>query len=439
MSGAAEMRFGTADDEKAGAGHVTTAIGQLALHAEGSYSTRENYDVPDSYGSDSLKDSFADSSSYAFGASWVTDNGYIGLAYTRQDAKYGLPGHSHANNVCHNHGSYLHCETHDNGNYSDSFDFSDAHTAYIDLRSERYDLRADYTDPLPGFEAIRIRASYTDYTHDEMDGTTLFSHYSNKTWDGRFELTHKPLLGFTGILGVQYTDGRFSGLNLVRAHLRNDSIDFLTKNIGIFLSESQSFGPVDIELAARKDWRKLTPDLWTYNRWLDYVIPADQPELKELPVFEQLYVQLHTSKYPKSETKPFSASFGATWNLENNYSLALSLSRNQRAAGVRELYAFGNNLATNSYEVGFAAYDRSGSLRLPNRPDVMETAKSTNLTFRKASGPLEFEIGVFYQDVEDYIFRSNIGTAYETGIPHNYQVYTSADVVFTGINVSNYA
>ncbi|MBE0464228.1 MAG: hypothetical protein ACTIDY_02335 [Halomonadaceae bacterium] len=32
------------------------------------------------------------------------------------------------------------------------------------------------------------------------------------------------------------------------------------------------------------------------------------------------------------------------------------------------------------------------------------------------------------------IFRSHIDTAYETGIPHNYQVYTTADVAFTGID-----
>lgn len=114
------------------------------------------------------------------------------------------------------------------------------------------------------------------------------------------------------------------------------------------------------------------------------MIPSDEPlQPHEIPIMEQLYVQRHTSKYPKSETKPFSASFGATWDLDSNYSL--SLSRNLRAAGVRELCAFGNNLAINSYEVGFAAYDRSGSLRLPNRPDVMETAKSTNLTFRKGA------------------------------------------------------
>lgn len=435
ISGDAEMRLGTADEEQSGAGRVTTAIGPIAFHVEGSYSTRGNYNVPSSFGSDELKDSFADNSSFAFGTSWVTDKGYIGAAYTRQDAKYGLPGHSHLNNVCHNHGSYLHCETHDNGNYSDSFDFSDDHTAYIDLRSERVDIRADYTDPLPGFEAIRLRASYTDYVHDEIDGTTLFSRYTNETWDGRIELTHNPLLGFTGTFGMQYTDGTFSGIDLVRAHLRDDSMDFLTKNTGIFLSERRSFGPVDVEIAARQDWRKMTPDLWTYDRWIDFVIPADQPLLPhQIPIMEQLYDQLHTSKYPGSEVKPFSASVGATWYIDNDYSLSLSLSRNERPANVRELYAFGNNLATNSYEIGLAQYGRSGSLNLPDRPDVMETAKSLNLTFRKEGGPLEFEVGVFYQDVDDYIFLHHIDTAYETGIPHNYQLYTTADVAFTGID-----
>lgn len=101
---------------------------------------------------------------------------------TRQNAKSGLPGHSHANNVCYNRESDLHCETHDNGNYSDSFDFFDVHTAYINLRSERYDIRADYTDPLPGFEAIRLRASYTDHTSITQ---LCFEYLNNSAFHGQ--------------------------------------------------------------------------------------------------------------------------------------------------------------------------------------------------------------------------------------------------------------
>ncbi|MGI9377000.1 MAG: TonB-dependent receptor plug domain-containing protein, partial [Tsuneonella suprasediminis] len=216
LSGATEVRYGTGDEEKTVAGRVTAGLGQFAIHAEGSRRKADDYNVPDAFGSDELKDSFAESSSYSVGASWITEKGYIGAAYTRQDSEYGLPGHSHINGVCHTHGADLHCAAHDE--FDDPFGSSDDHTAYIKLRSERVDVRADYEDLLPGFEHVRLRGSYTDYKHDEIDGPALFSHYTNEVWDGRVELTHKPLLGFTGTLGVQYTDGTFGGINVNDLH-----------------------------------------------------------------------------------------------------------------------------------------------------------------------------------------------------------------------------
>ncbi|MDT1837753.1 hypothetical protein FPK49_25300, partial [Acinetobacter baumannii] len=88
----------------------------------------------------------------------------------------------------------------------------------------------------------------------------LYSRYTNKVKDGRLELTHKPLLGWTGTLGVQYTDGTFGGLNLIDLHVPptnfygfDEKERYVTENTGLFLSERRAFGPVDIEFAMRKD------------------------------------------------------------------------------------------------------------------------------------------------------------------------------------------
>src|SRR3546814_6819393 len=95
LSGATEVRFGTGDEEKTLVGRVTAGIGPFAVHAEGSRRRSDDYDVPGAFGSDTLRDSFADSASYSFGASWITSKGYPGAAYTRQDSEDGHPGHSH--------------------------------------------------------------------------------------------------------------------------------------------------------------------------------------------------------------------------------------------------------------------------------------------------------------------------------------------------------
>ncbi|GAA5053480.1 hypothetical protein GCM10023208_15490 [Erythrobacter westpacificensis] len=459
FDGAYELRYGTADQEMTAAGRVTAALGPIALHAEGSRSYREDYDVPDSYGTDRLRDSFGDSSSYAFGTSWVMDKGYIGVAYTRQNAEYGLPGHSHINGVCHTHGLDLHCESH--GSFNDPFfNIDDSHTAFIKLRSERVDVRGDFTDLLPGFSNLRVRGSYTDYRHDEVDGPALFALYSNEAYDGRIELTHKPLFGFVGTLGVQYTDAKFDGLNQSDRHRLPIDFDFsnapegfrgytsflppfykVTENWGVFLNERRSFGPIDIEIAARKDWRTITHPL--PEVFAAVVPPATEAIFESLPGgfagfvegMKELYTELYLEENPAAEHDPFSASIGATWNIDGSYSAALSLARTERAPNVRELYAQGNNLATNSFELGLARTHYGSRTLLPEpTTDVMETAKTVNLTLRKTDGPFEFEVGLYHQDVDDYIFARLIETEIATGIPHNYLVYVAANASFTGID-----
>lgn len=450
FAGATEVRYGTGDEEKTIVGRVTAGIGQFAVHAEGARRRAENYNVPDSYGSNKLRDSFADSASYAFGASWATDKGYIGVAYTRVENQYGLPGHSHANGVCHTHGLDLHCESHDE--YGDPFGSPDTHTAYINLRSDRVDVRGDYVDLIPGFENVRIRGSYTDYKHDEIDGPSLFSRYTNEVWDGRLELTHKPLLGFTGTFGVQYTDGTFDGINVNNLHeyangfpdnaygLLNDH-KYLTENVGVFLSERRTFGSIDLEAAVRKDWRKIGISKPTWMMTLSEEIKNQYSELLG-PSWEQGFrdsaYESFYRRFPETKHSPFSASLGATWNIANGYAMALSLAHTERAPNVRELYASGNNLATNSFEYGLvrtnSTVDRFLNSRGAFRGDVLEKTDSANLTLRKVGGLLEFEVGFFYQGIENYIYPYLIETESETGVPHNFLVYTAAQTRFTGID-----
>ncbi|WP_250464883.1 TonB-dependent receptor domain-containing protein [Microbulbifer litoralis] len=443
ITGAAEVRLGSGDEEQTAVGRVTAGLGSFAFHAEGSSRSSEDYKVPGEFGADELQDSFADSSNFSLGTSWITDRGYVGAAYTRQDAEHGLPGHSHVNGVCHTHGLDLHCEAH--GSYEDPFGSSDDHTAYIDLRSERVDIRADYSDLLPGFDHVRFRGSYTDYVHDEIDGPSRFSRYTNEVWDGRLELTHKPLLGFTGTFGVQYTDGTFGGINVSDLHepfpdnaYGLDGVaDYVTENTAVFLSERRSFGSVDLEFAARKDWREIsvTPPPFRATLSPEYeALFTEWYGAEWRQVLEEDYVGSFRERNPGAKHNPFSASLGATWNITDGYATVLSLGHTERAPGVRELYARGNNLATNSYELGLASSNPILEEDGISAESVLETADSIDLTFRKTGGSLEFEVGLFYQDIEDYIFARLIEIETETGTPHNFLIYTPADASFTGID-----
>lgn len=443
LTGALEARYGTGDEEQALAGRITAAAGRFAFHIEGSHRDAEDYHIHAAHGSERLKDSFAQGSSYSVGASWITSNGYLGAAYTRQDSEYGLPGHSHINGVCHTHGTDLHCEAHDE--FDDPFGSPDYHTAYIKLQSERVDIRGDYDDLAPGLAHARLRLSYTDYHHDEIDGPALFSQYSNEVYDARVELTHAPFFGFIGTFGAQYTDGVFNGINKNDVHegppISSAGFvrlppDYVTENIAIFLSERRSFGNFDVEIAARKDWRDtdipFTP--WVISSAVIQSAIDSYDARNGAGAFRKRAELIYRTTNPLSKYDPFSASVSATWNIADGYSAALSLARTQRAPSVRELYAYGNNLATNSYEVGLSQTRRASSQFPLSTTDVIETTQAVNLTFRKTTGATQFEIGLFHQDIEDYIFANLIETEIETGVPHHYLVYTAADATFTGLD-----
>lgn len=436
LSGATEVRLATGDEEKTIVGRVTTSLGPFAIHAEGARRRSQDYDVPHAFGSDKLQDSFADSSSYSFGASWITSKGYIGAAYTRQNNEYGLPGHSHVNNVCHLHAPNLHCEAH--GSIIDIFaGKDDSHTARIDLQSERIDIRGDYENLLPGLQRARLRLSYTDYRHDEIDGATLFSRFGNKVYDARLELSHAPLLGFTGTLGMQYTDGKFSGLDFNNAHIGKKSNIYYTKNIGIFLDENKKFGEIDFGISARYDRRIITP---TYPSFIDAfgdslaIVAQLIPD--QIDYFRQIYSKIYAESYitRKSRHNLFSVSGNVNWNMGGGFSTALSLARSERAPNIRELYAGGNNLATNSFEVGLSRTSLLGPGFSTNPMDIKEVSRSINLTLRKMDEPFEYEVGLFHQGIGNYIFARFLEKRQESGVRQLLLLYTAADATFTGID-----
>ena len=453
ISAATEVRFGTGDKEKTVVGRITAGVGQFAVHAEGARRRADDYEVPNAFGTDTLRDSFADSTSYAVGGSWITPKGYLGAAYTRVENEYGLPGHSHANSAC--HGDYyfdrldFHCRPH--GSIGYNVTTPDDLTAFIRLKSDRVDVRGDYDDLLPGLAHLRLRGSYTDYRHDEIDGPTLFSRFTNQVWDGRAELTHQPLFGFTGTLGVQYTDATFSGLDVNAIHLPPSSrIGFsgplkrLTENTGVFLSERRSFGNLDVEIAARKDWRTIrTPIPGPF-----FANVSKQTEAYYISNYGQNWrtaLEREQREYwpesnPDLKHDPFSASFGATWNMRAGYAVALSLAHSERGPSVRELFANGVNLATNSFELGLTQSPADFLFEdfpidfAPSMPDLMEKTNAVNLTFRKAGGSLEFEVGLFYQNISDYVFARFIQSNSQNGVRANMLAYNAADVEFSGID-----
>jgi iron complex outermembrane recepter protein len=397
ITGALEGRLGTGDDERSLVGGVTVGAGPFAFRVEGVDRSTDDYRVPGKFGSRRVAGSYNDTSTVTLGGSWIGPDGYLGVAYTRQRSEYGLPGHSHDYEDCHPHGTHLHCgghdheeDGHDHGDeHADEHDHDHDEVPFVKLRSNRFDIRSDYRDPLPGFEKVRFRLSFTDYEHDELEHEEVATTFRNKAYDLRFELTHKPIAGLRGVIGFQHSESDFTA-DGEEAFLASTD----TTNTALFLMETLPLGRARIELAARQEWQEVRPQ---------------------------------AALFRSVQHDPLSLSGAAIWDVVGGYSVALSIARSQRAPNAQELYANGVHLATNTYEVGLVM--GNSQLGFDNRLKE-ETARSINLTFRKTSGATTFTVGVYHQDFDNYIYAETLDRFEDFRLIR----YAGADASFTGVD-----
>lgn len=123
VDGAIEFRGGTADGERTGVVGLTAGAGNFAVRLEALDRTSDDYDIPsylrahhddDDHDDDDddhdhedegpvtrVEGSFNDTRTLTVGASWIGSRGYLGLAVTEQNSRYGLPGHAHEYEDCH--------------------------------------------------------------------------------------------------------------------------------------------------------------------------------------------------------------------------------------------------------------------------------------------------------------------------------------------------
>ena len=363
--GNATLRYNTGSDEKLATAGVTLGLGdQVALRVEGLKREANDYIAPD-YVHEGEKErrvdnTFAKGQTVNVGLSWIYDRGFTGISYSNRQDQYGLPGHSHEYESCHLHGLSLHCGEHDHDeDEHDDHDHDHAHEAgpWIDLKSERYDVRTELDEPFAGFKKLRAQASYTDYQHDEIEEDTIATHFKNKGYDGRLELVHNPLGAWEGVIGTQYGQQKLE-LTGEEAFLAPNT----TKKWSVFALEHAQLNDVHVELAARVDQQK---------------IDIDDSSKKDF------------------DGSAFSVSGAANWEFAPNYKLSLVTSHQERLPLAQELYADGGHFATNTYELG---------------NDQLSKEKSNNveLGFHYDDNTFDYHVHVYHNWFDDYIYAQTL-------------------------------
>ena len=390
IEGSAELRANTGAGEGAGAFSLTGGAGNLAVHVEGVARDAGDYRVgkgwaPDGEPTRKVPGSFNRTDTGSVGLSWVGDRGYLGAAYTRQAARYGLPGHNHSFEGCHTHGNHLHCGAHDEEDGHDHGAEEHGDVPVVDLRSERLDVRGELRNPFTGFSALRLRAGVTDYVHDEVEDGAIATTFKNKAYDTRIELQHEPIAGFKGVVGLQTSQRKFSAIG-EEAYVQPT----VTRKTGLFVLEEYRLN----------DW---------YGDWrFEAALRHDRQTAEALAS--------GSAGGTERSHNGTSASLGAVWKFTPGYQVGTSFTRASRAPSAEELYARGLHMATSTYERGNA------NLR-------SETSQNIDLSLKKTSGDTTFGISVFRNRISNYIYGRTLDEVDGLQLLQ----YSQADATFTGI------
>ncbi|PJO76999.1 TonB-dependent receptor [Neisseria brasiliensis] len=379
VDGELTARFGSGSLEKLYAGQADIGLGKhIVLHTEGLWRKSSDYAVPHYHDARGrlkrLPDSRADSQSGSVGLSWVGEGGFIGGAYSIRKDQYGLPAHSHLYDDCHadiiwqkslinkrylqlyphllteedvdydNPG--LSCGVHEEGD-------GHAHThngrPWIDLKSRRYDIRAELKQPLPGFDTLRLNIGHTDYRHQEKSGDTAENFFNNQTSNIRLELRHRPTGRLKGSWGIQYLTQKSSALSAVPESLRQPMlIDNQTKRYSLFGIEQLDWDDFQLEAGMRVEKQKAA-------------IRYDLDLIERENYFNQPLPDLGAHRQTAR-----SFALAGNWHFAPGHKFSLTASHQERLPSTQELYAHGKHVATNTFEVGnkHLQKERSNNLEL---------------------------------------------------------------------------
>lgn len=352
-----ELRAGDVADERIAALRADGGGERIAWHLEGLSRDTEEFDIPGPMESTNLRaeegeldepveesgtleNSDIDTEAYGGGLSFFSDRAMLGLAVSRFETDYGLPG------------GHVH-EDHGGGPDPDEEEGG----VRIGMEQTRYDLQASLFDPLPGLIELRLRTSYNDYEHEEVEPSgEVGSVYANEALEARLEAIHEPVFGFTGAVGIQLED---RDLDPTGEEAFVPAVD--RSAAALFLFEERPLGASTLQLGARLERVDYDPDGASGEDFLAYSLSA-----------------------------------GALVPLNDVWGLALQADLASRAPALEELFSDGPHLATQTFEIGDPDLDEERALNL-------------SVTLNARTERLQASLSLFHTAFDDFIFLRDTG------------------------------
>src|ERR1051326_5906600 len=389
LSGELGGRYGSADNERSGAIHLTLSpVKHIVLHGEFSYTRTDDRSIPGfalderiralltpaqaasrEFGGNpegTVPNTFVETKAYGFGASYVWDKGYIGASFSQFLSEYGVP---------------------DNPEVDDPT--VPPSRVHLDVDKRQLNARSSIVDPFPWFSTVNAKFVYTDYKHDEIDGDVIGATFKTSGVDSRLELLHKPIGLLEGSIGAQFFYKELSVLG-DEAFLQPTE----TTQVAAFLFEELKLNSkVRFQFGARVEHQSVHID--NADPALTSLTSPDQQDQDFLPV---------------------SGAAGILYDFAQGWQLAINGTYSQRAPTAEELFARGAHDATFQFIIGDPALSEEKNV-------------GVDVSLRKTTGVVTGTISGFYNHYDGFIDFAPTG-AVEDGL--QVFVYTPKTAEFYG-------
>ncbi|MCB1521163.1 MAG: TonB-dependent receptor [Hyphomicrobiaceae bacterium] len=346
FSGEIKGGVSSVDDGRDGAFRATAGSNGIVVHADAFKRSSDDYRTPRG----TQRNSFVDSEGFGAGMSRVWSEGFMGVAISRVDSVYGVPGEEADEGV----------------------------DPRIDLAQQKIQARGEWRPKVFGVEAVRFWFGASDYAHNELarhdgDDFELGSRFTNREQEGRVELQHIPTstaLGeLTGAIGIQLghrqTRGQsFEGESLLEPARTNSIAAF-------WFEELKASDRVTFQAAMRIERTAVDGLGWT---------DVSDPDAPLVFDGERRFV-------------PVSVSLGMLYKLGLDTTARLSGQFVERSPDAAELFSKGIHEATGTFEVGNPNLEK-------------EQALSIEAGLARSKGSFRFDATAFYTRYQGFIYRA---------------------------------
>lgn len=328
FSGRAEVRsYGSDQGGTTAMARVDGGNDRFALHADAVHRDMDDYDTPQGRQSNS----YVKGHSGAVGGSLLGDWGYVGISVSRFDDNYGNPGEP---------GDPAEGEA----------------GVHIEMRQDRYEAKGELRDLWGEGNGLRFAFGHTKYEHTEFEGDEVGTVFGKRANEGRVEATFGSTSGWQGAVGLQASAGTFSAVG-EESFLPETE----TKAQGVFGLARRSFGDFQLDLGARVDRVKSSPQ------------GADARSFS-----------------------PHSVSVGGGWKIAEQWRLTANFDHAERAPVEEELFADGPHIATLAYEIGDADLSK-------------ETSNQFELGLHYHSDRVDAKVAAYHNRFDGFIYQADTG------------------------------